>query len=443
MAKQQFESKDLKKSKRARKIALLTLSGAVLLIALITFPSFIKNLLGDFGSEVRRLPEYNTAIILAFVLALEFALLLLIPPWAGYYGWHKGRGGVYRKNAIYADNQGITYYRDILKGVSPSLMSILMDMRIEDSKDVTATLLRLYDKKMMGFEGERIICMDNGVPMSADEKELYDMLKSGGITAQGALAWKKNRLSEAYDNGYIKDDSSSRDRTNQKGCQLGCLGMFVLFGLFIALIIFISGGFQGLEDENSASTKIAELYGIYFEGIITPLLKLEAALTTGETVLSTGEPIASIYNIASDIHELVGILWKSIAFFGFMIILFGYPFYIFLYFCGFDSVKMRTQFTRTEKGNELAEKIAGLKRFINEFSTLSESQKEEILLWNDFLVYAVVLEENSIITNDICSLFRKNLSGLFLAEATRSADFLMHFDVVRDKNNYVKQPWKK
>jgi uncharacterized membrane protein len=57
---------------------------------------------------------------------------------------------------------------------------------------------------------------------------------------------------------------------------------------------------------------------------------------------------------------------------------------------------------RTALGNEMAEKIAGLARFIHEFSLLSEAEKEQVALWEDYLVYAIVMEENEKIVKDIC-----------------------------------------
>lgn len=449
MAKQRFTTKDYEKSRRVQRLALWAIGIVALAITLITFPNFIRSLTETLGPEVRKQPEYGIAMFWAFLCSIELASLLFVPIWAGYYGWHKGRGTVYRKNATYADIQGITYYRDFLKGVSPALMSILMDMRIEDRKDVSATLLRMYDRKIIGFEGERIVCYQHSERLGADEQELFDMILSGGITANGALEWKKNRLRDAIENGYIKSDSRGRDDFNQKGCQLGCLGMFVLFVAFGVLMIALSGGLTAFtEEENDNLDKALDVYGSYFMSIFEPLDNLMNTLEdkmvlvdpsytrSDDTELPTLDAVESL-------SALVAILWRSAVFFGAFMIVVGYPVFIFLYFCGYDSVKMKTQFARTEKGNDLAEKIAGLQRFIRDFSNLSESQKEEVLLWNDFLVYAVVLEENALIPHDVVSRFQRYLSGLYYSETSHAANFHMQFDATRDRNDVVKQPWKK
>lgn len=65
---------------------------------------------------------------------------------------------------------------------------------------------------------------------------------------------------------------------------------------------------------------------------------------------------------------------------------------------------------RTELGNEAAGKIAALRRFIHDFSMLSTAEKEEALLWEDYLVYAIVLEDNKKIVKDISKQFNIELS---------------------------------
>ena len=63
---------------------------------------------------------------------------------------------------------------------------------------------------------------------------------------------------------------------------------------------------------------------------------------------------------------------------------------------------------RTEEGEILTAQISGLKNFIRDFSNLAEAEKEQLVLWDDFLIYAVVLEENEGIIEDIFRM--KNLN---------------------------------
>lgn len=67
----------------------------------------------------------------------------------------------------------------------------------------------------------------------------------------------------------------------------------------------------------------------------------------------------------------------------------------------YNKHKKESRYERTTESKILIEQIAGIKNYIHDFSLLSEKEKESIVLWEDFLVYAVLLEENEAIIKDI------------------------------------------
>ena len=60
-----------------------------------------------------------------------------------------------------------------------------------------------------------------------------------------------------------------------------------------------------------------------------------------------------------------------------------------------------TKIQRTELGDQFTEYIYGMKNFIHDFSMLEDATKDALILWDDFLIYAVVLEENDKIIEEI------------------------------------------
>ena len=62
---------------------------------------------------------------------------------------------------------------------------------------------------------------------------------------------------------------------------------------------------------------------------------------------------------------------------------------------------------RTAHGNEMAECIYGMKNFIHDYSNLSQADQEQVVLWDDYLIYAVVLEENQQIVAEIMERRKK------------------------------------
>ena len=67
------------------------------------------------------------------------------------------------------------------------------------------------------------------------------------------------------------------------------------------------------------------------------------------------------------------------------------------------------QIKRTDYGNQMAECVYGIKNFIHDYSNLSMADKRQVVLWEDYLVYAVVLEENEEIVNEISKTRREVL----------------------------------
>jgi len=83
-------------------------------------------------------------------------------------------------------------------------------------------------------------------------------------------------------------------------------------------------------------------------------------------------------------------------------ILIGTPIYRMVRRKIYKTIEGNNRYERTKESKILVEQIAGIKNYIHDFSLLSEKDKENVVLWNDFLIYAVLLEENEKIIDDIC-----------------------------------------
>lgn len=64
-------------------------------------------------------------------------------------------------------------------------------------------------------------------------------------------------------------------------------------------------------------------------------------------------------------------------------------------------VYQNSRFSRTSLGEEKTEYIHALQNFIHDFGNFKHTSKEQLVLWEDFLTYAVVLEENDKIIEEI------------------------------------------
>ena len=50
-----------------------------------------------------------------------------------------------------------------------------------------------------------------------------------------------------------------------------------------------------------------------------------------------------------------------------------------------------------------------MRNFIRDFSNLDEATRNHIVLWKDFLIYAIVLEENDIVLKEISNIYHTDL----------------------------------
>ena len=86
------------------------------------------------------------------------------------------------------------------------------------------------------------------------------------------------------------------------------------------------------------------------------------------------------------------------------------PFYLRARAITYYFVDANDKYERTSEGKVLVEQIVGMKNFIHDFSNLSQSEKEEVVLWNDFIIYAILLEENEKIINEILKIKKMDVN---------------------------------
>lgn len=82
-------------------------------------------------------------------------------------------------------------------------------------------------------------------------------------------------------------------------------------------------------------------------------------------------------------------------------------FFALIYFLAKDLSFSWNQYPKTQAGYEVYAKLKGLKNFIKDFSILSERQIEEIKLWEDYMIYCILLNSNTNLNKDARRYFNK------------------------------------
>lgn len=66
----------------------------------------------------------------------------------------------------------------------------------------------------------------------------------------------------------------------------------------------------------------------------------------------------------------------------------------FIYGITYSAATSKEPCVRTKKGEEVNEKLEGLKKYLEDFSSLENKSEEELILWEDYLIYSVIFNQN-------------------------------------------------
>ena len=70
-----------------------------------------------------------------------------------------------------------------------------------------------------------------------------------------------------------------------------------------------------------------------------------------------------------------------------------------IYFVSYIIHKINS-YELTKEGNNIKKKLNGLKMFIDDFGNLNDDNKKSLELWEDYLIYSVIFQNNKIIVNE-------------------------------------------
>lgn len=283
-----------------------------------------------------------------------------------------------RKNIIFEVVDDIDYYRDNLGEISPGLMSFMIDLDVENKKDITAMLLYFKTKNIIGINNNQIKINENYDINQLKESDLifFNWLKNGGHGYP--VGWRESIEKEAYQEGYIRP----KEKNKITGCLLPIILQVVIMGLIVFLVF-------SLANQNVSTEAQMEF----------------AALSEDA---SFNEVLTVVFGSA----ELLGYFIKAILVLILIVVWGSLPLFRFVYFIAANMSKTRIR--RTKLGNELTEKIYAMKNFINDFGNLSDATKEHLVLWDFFLIYAVVLEENNKIIDELSRYKKVNINNFVI-----------------------------
>ena len=351
----------------------------IVLLYLLIF-GFWSEALGELFADGTTFSERLCAvIILLFAVAILSLPLMLI--WMAVSRTLK-KSAI--KNTTFNVLQDFDYYRDKLTGISPAVISMLTDLDIEPKKDITALILKYTLMGVISTDGGSVTVLNFYHPdLTNSDKYLISAIAANSLNPSIVAQWKSMAEKEALQSGYLIDTRHQLNRLNQSNqskelgrncaasCSMGCVTPIVLIWAFYELATSeLWAKFEQFTDalpEDASNTQVVQAI-------------LDNSNNTMSTLLAG---ILMIMFFAAITLPVAGLIFFFVKSFG------------------------RKTIKRTDSGQELTEQIYGMKNFIHDFSELSQADKEQLVLWDDFLIYAVLLEENTSVINEIYNM--KNL----------------------------------
>lgn len=237
------------------------------------------------------------------------------------------------------------YYREILDGYSPAEIEYIDNLKCDTKVSIVATLLKLELLGKVIIEKDNIIVIDANIDgLKQTEKYVLESIENGKVKIKYSANIEKYTKDEAIEDNLIKKFKFENSKNSIKKRRITMIIVFLLFALMCNFVECIN---------NIENTFFKTLLSIIVFGIML------------------GLP----YMIF--MHPIKSIIYRIIK---------------------------GNSYLRTEKGIELNEKIEGLKNYIIQYSTIETKDKEELALWEDYLIYSVIFKQNTKIIEEISKL---------------------------------------
>lgn len=234
------------------------------------------------------------------------------------------------------------YYREILRDYSPAELSYIDNFEILPKNDIVATLLSLELKKIISLN-------DSDGKIQIEHNNIGEISSNEKYILDSIEDGKINNFNETEFITRVKEDAVKNGLLKESHIYL--LNVLKYIMLYIVTIYICAFLFIG-----SAIFPNAD---IFLGFIILFILVSMFCLPT----------FSAIYLITYIIRSIMN------------------------------------RDVRTSKGEVINEKLEGLKNYLKDYSLIHEKNEESLNLWEDYLIYSVIFNQNTTIIKSICDKY--------------------------------------
>lgn len=238
------------------------------------------------------------------------------------------------------DFKNNSYYRDIISKYSPAVLSYIDDFKLEE-KDIVATLMSLELKRKLTIKDGIKIINDSEENLDENEKYIFKKLKNNTLKNINMLEFEEKVIKDCLDYNLLEENKDIKKKIIKKVFFSVCIYILIVAGFFNFPTFY-----NNIPNKNIAILFLPVMFILFFIMIILPF--------------STIVYIKSYYRM-----------------------------------------NKQNPYIRNKQARNINKKLEGLRNYMKDFSQLSKSQYNEIVLWEDYLIYSVILGQNSKIVKEI------------------------------------------
>ena len=230
------------------------------------------------------------------------------------------------------------YYRDILDGYGACELSWIDDFKLEIPKDIIAELLQLENEKVIKINEDNIEMLENFDTNNLNETQKYllSCIEDGKVKNISEIKLQETVRKDALKHKIVEQREESKKKKKKR--------MFKAILIAVIVNIVMRVAFNIISEMN-------------FENNMIPIISFV------------------IYVIALMIFAL-------------------YPTIVIISFIIYNVKSTLDPYFRTKEGEELNRSIEGLKNYLKDYTLLDEQEKDGIVVWEEYLVYSVLFNQN-------------------------------------------------
>lgn len=312
-----------------------------------------------------------------------------------------------RKKATLKGDEEYLYYRGDLDKISPSLIMFSSMFELDFKKCISSTILKL---KLNGYIEEKengfIYTNKDETLLLDSEKMVLNLIKNGVFDKK---SFEKKVEEECLENKYI---------VKNKGGIFGSIKRIIL-GIAIPVITIAGSYFfdnYTLEYYHVYPESDGHAY-IYLKNY-NDIQKLEQQVKDENDYYSSPLIINGVETISYSHSEIradkieYGVVRKAIflnALSAFMVGFIAIFIFIGIYLVAEQIKYIKKGYRVTLKGKKMLNKAYALKNYLKEYSLIKDRTEKELVLWEYYLVYSVILDVNVEIEDEVIGKYVKSV----------------------------------